>query len=123
MSLPKAVIAVGCNCEKNIDKWFRSIIQQTRKDFNCFMAVDSSADKTFSAVEKIAQQDQRFHVVAKNVVGQGALYNRYVCTQKVKDPETIIMHLDLDDAFYTPKAIEIVEQAYQDNDCWLTYGS
>lgn len=118
------IIAVGCNCEKFVNKWYKSIINQTVKDFECLIAIDNSKDNTFGLTRDVIKDDSRFKIVAYHEDdNKGALYNRYICTEKVKDTEAIIMHVDLDDAFYIKNAMQIVLNKYKKTGCWLTYGS
>jgi len=124
--IPKkySIISVGCNCEKYVRPWFRSVVKQTIKDFECFIALDPSSDDTVNTVYRFIKSDDRFKVVSNSEKeNYGALKNRYLCTEHVKNPESIVMHLDLDDSFYTKNSIKIVADTYSKYNCWLTYGS
>jgi glycosyltransferase involved in cell wall biosynthesis len=119
-----AIISVGCNCQKFVKEWYTSISRQTERSFKCYIAVDPSIDGTASMVKNYIKRDSRFRLVAAHTgENRGALYNRYICTKRVKNPNTIIAHVDLDDSLYTNTALHVVDRVYQKQDCWLTYGS
>jgi len=119
-----SIISVGCNCKQFVKGWYKSIVKQDIKDWECFVAIDPSSDGTAEEVKKIIRHDERFKIVKiHDKKNHGALYNRCICTDKVKNPDSIIMHLDLDDRFFAGNAISIVANAYRTKKCWLTYGS
>jgi glycosyltransferase involved in cell wall biosynthesis len=121
--LHSTIISVGCNCSRFVRGWYYSLINQTIKDFSCMVAIDPSTDRTYENVMRYVSKDKRFFVIKHDHKNYGALYNRYIGTKRVTNPEEVIIHLDLDDAFYTKKAIERIFYEYNKHDCWLTYGS
>jgi glycosyltransferase involved in cell wall biosynthesis len=116
-----AIISVGHNCARFIDAWYRSICRQSN-NWRCYVAVDPSTDGTDSAISRLIAGDTRFHVVA-NSSRLFCLHNTHNCIALVDDPDTIVVTLDLDDAFYIDKALDVVASAYDDSTTWLTYGS
>jgi len=119
-----SIISVGCNCKQFVKQWHKSIVTQSIPDFECFIAIDPSDDSTPEVVKSLIKNDSRFKIVKVHKQrNHGALYNRYICTRCIKNDESIIMHLDLDDHFFTTKAIAIVRKVYRKRKCWITYGS
>jgi len=119
-----SIVSVGCDCEQFVKPWFNSIVRQTIQDFEVFIVIDPSKDRTAMRTVSMIKDDSRFHLIAAHEdKNYGALYNRCLCTKEVSDPESVIMHVDLDDAFFVKDVIEIVKKKYDRKGCWMTYGS
>lgn len=117
-----SIISVGCNCQQFIKKWYNSITKQSYPNWECIVAADPSKDKTISKVQSFAGNNKKFKIII-NDKHLGAAHNRYICTNLVDDQESIIVHLDLDDAFYHSNVLNRVKKEYEKHKCWVTYGS
>ncbi|MFW6129800.1 MAG: glycosyltransferase [Atribacterota bacterium] len=117
-----SIISVGKNCENFIEGWYKSIINQSNENWTCFVALDPSFDNSVKKLFRFIQDDKRF-IVDINKETNGASRNRYICTSKEVNKDSIVVHLDLDDSFYNNKVLDRVYKEYQRHDCWLTYGS
>ena len=115
-----AIISVGRNCAKYIKSWHQSIINQSNQNWRCYVAIDPSDDKTMEVTSALV--DDRFSVQV-NSNRQYCLRNTYDCIAKVTNKETVIVTLDLDDAFSNSDVIDILAKFYADTNDWLTYGS
>jgi hypothetical protein len=71
------------------------------------------------------KKDPRFRVI-HNQKNMKALYNivhGYKILNAEKDPESVLMVIDGDDFLFSEYALTIVEQAYEQTGCVLTYGN
>lgn len=116
------IVSSGRNCADYIDTWYTSIVKQTYTNWVCNICVDPSDDGTVDKIKVKLINDNRFRLQV-NEDRQWLLKNTYDCISHEKDPEAVVVCLDLDDSFYTNKALEIVKGEYDRNQCWLTYGT
>lgn len=113
------IVSSGRNCQHNIEKYYKSIIDQGNYDITIHVYNDSSTDATLDRLRHI--QDPRLRVY-HNKVQMGAAYCRYTLIKQIKDPNAIIVLVDLDDHLL-PNTISTIDQIYQNTDIWLTYGN
>lgn len=117
-----SIVSVGYNCEPYIKKCLKSIVNQTYNNWECIIQLDPSTDNSYKKLLEVIDDDERFKI-EYNTKRKYCLHNTYDCVQKADNDECIIVCMDLDDAFYTPKALEIINNEYKKHDCWLTYGN
>jgi glycosyltransferase involved in cell wall biosynthesis len=113
------IISVGYNCYRFADEWFRSISNQTYRNWNCIVVLDPSQDDSEEKLKSLV--DERFHVVV-NKERKYCLRNTHEAIQMCGDPDNVCVTVDLDDAFSTNKALAILNN-YYNNNVWLTYGT
>tara|TARA_Y100000593_G_scaffold94858_1_gene196669 strand:+ start:660 stop:1421 length:762 start_codon:yes stop_codon:yes gene_type:complete len=111
----------------NVEKWIKltvnSILLQDYKDYECVFINDLSTDDTLNILEKSTQYDKRFKII-NNKEKKYVLQNICSAIQVTKPkPEDIIVILDGDDWFANKKVLSLLNDTYNQNDCWLTYGS
>ena len=119
------IIIPFCNAEKWIEKCLDSVLLQNSDDFSGVVADDCSTDRSFEICESVVGSDSRFKLV-KNPKNLGALENIYNSTlfhNPNKSRESIVVHLDGDDWLHNADVLSILDQHYQSEDCWMTYGS
>lgn len=116
------IVSAGRNCARFLDGWYSSIKAQTCSSWVCNVRVDPSDDETVEKLNIIVEGDHRFNIVA-NTTQQWLLKNTYDCISLENDPDSVIVCLDLDDAFYHHNVLERIRKEYQDYGCWLTYGT
>lgn len=111
----------------NVKKWIKyniaSIKKQNYSNFKCVLIDDISTDNTCEIVEKMISNDSRF-ILIKNNKKKLALQNIYEGL-KLANPsqEDIIITLDGDDWFNNSNVLSYLNNFYNQEDCWLTYGS
>ena len=111
------------NAGKWVDKCLKSLLFQTYRNYECIIMDDCSTDNSFDMVKKIVGHDERFKIV-KNSVNVGPLANAYNGANKLfKSPEDIVVVLDGDDFFASKNTLSILNSYYNDESCWMTYGS
>lgn len=110
----------GYNCEKWVSKCFDSIKQQTYKNYICTIVNDSSTDKTQEVIDKETKSWNKVscHKTSKN---QKWLKNSAQFL-KPKDND-IVVTIDMDDWLPHQNVFERINQVYEQEKCWLTYGS
>ena len=116
------IIVPSYNNEAWVEYNLASIINQTYKNYNVLYIDDNSTDNTYSKVKEIVKNLPNWRVI-RNESNKGAAYNyvEYVdefCT----DDQDIIIHLDGDDWLIDENVLQKLNDFYNKNDCWMTYG-
>ena len=111
----------------NVEKWIkvciRSLKAQTHTNFQCVLIDDLSTDSTEEIIKKEISGDERFALVRPETKSY-ALKNIYEGIAYSKpDAEDIIVTLDGDDWLAGPDVLKILNDRYNETDCWITYGS
>ena len=111
------------NVEKWIDRCLGSVMSQNYKNFECIILDDMSTDKSVEVIRKTIKQDSRFTLI-ENKEKALALKNIYDGIKYSKpDGEDIIVTLDGDDWFENDNVLTRLNSIYNNDDCWITYGS
>ena len=111
----------------NVQKWIKyniaSIKKQKYDNFTCVLVDDISTDNSYEVAQKMVGEDPRF-ILVKNTEKKLALRNIYEGIE-LADPnqEDIIVTLDGDDWFSSDDVLNYLNDFYNEQDCWLTYGS
>ena len=111
----------------NVEKWIkicvRSVRAQTHTNFQCIILDDISTDNSVEVIKKEIANDDRFKLVV-NSNKAFALKNIYDGIQLSNpSPEDIIVTLDGDDWFAGRDVLKKLNEFYNAEKCWLTYGS
>jgi glycosyltransferase involved in cell wall biosynthesis len=117
-------VVINCGpCAPFIGGCLASLELQTYRNWRALVTVDPCGDETYDEALKVAQRDRRI-AVRRNLLRQYAMEN-LVCAirQTSLAPEDVIVILDGDDKFNIDHALSTVAEAYNQGDCWLTYGS
>jgi len=88
------IVSCGFNCEPFIEDFINSMKTQGDYDITVHIYDDASTDNTWSLLQSYA--NDRFHLYRNNE-RKGAAYCRYSLITKIKDPESIILLVDLDE--------------------------
>lgn len=131
---PIVVFSTCVNAEDHIAEHIRSVSGQTERNIH-LLTIDAPTDLT----SKVASQTvdwalETGHYGHKNSVTyldhrRGVVADRGHQMQTMFEvigdlpPETIVAWVDGDDWLSRPDALEIIREAYQDPDVWLTWGS
>ena len=111
----------------NVEKWIKfnlaSIKKQDYDNFTCVLIDDISTDNSFNIIKNFIKDDERF-VLIKNEEKKLALKNIYEGIQIAKPShEDVVVTLDGDDWFSSPDVLSFLNDYYNKEGCWLTYGS
>lgn len=118
------VVVPFWNAEKWIGKSLTSLKLQEYKNFKCIVANDCSTDKSVEVAKKAIGDDKRFEIVTTKE-NLGPLGNAYEAAMIHANPEKedVVVILDGDDFLFSKDVLSILNEAYGDTDCWMTYGS
>ena len=127
MSTRFKIIVPTYNTENWIQRCLLSIINQVHTNFECIIYNDASTDRTGQKIDEFIAHfnDPRFRVVHNNV-NRKALYNIIDGFNKLdtkSDPESVLMIIDGDDYLFCEYSLSAVDQAYEQTESLLTYGS
>ena len=113
------------NASKWVDKSIKSVMLQDYDNFNCIVSDDCSTDNSYDICNDLVRNDERF-ILNKNFTNLGPLGNAYEAAtthNPSHDKNDIIVILDGDDFLYSKKTLSILNEHYNNFDCWMTYGS
>lgn len=120
---PLVVVVASYNNKDYYEKNLDSIFSQSYKNFRVIYTDDFSPDGTGGLVESYVQKhqlDDRM-IVIKNKKRKGALYNYYMAIHSCHDDE-IVLTVDGDDWLSGNNVFNTINNAYQNDNVWLTYG-
>lgn len=123
----KFIVIVTCyNKEKWIGFNINSIKQQSYDNFLAIYGYDLSNDNTRNEILKNIEGDSRFilHDVPKQESQINNFYSslNYLKQNNLISDTDIIIDLDGDDWLLHPFVFQYLNQVYQNNDIWMTYG-
>jgi glycosyltransferase involved in cell wall biosynthesis len=114
------------NCgpaEAYIARCIASVQEQSVRDWTCTITIDPCGDATYDRAVSAAAGDPRFDI-RLNEQRHWAMHNLVNGIARCGASEDdVIVTLDGDDHFATPRALEIIGDTYRRFDCWMTYGS
>lgn len=106
-------------CERNL----KSVFAQDYQDYRIIYTNDCSSDDTAVRVEKLAKRYGNGKItIIHNNDRQRMLANHWHVIHSCDDDE-IIIHLDGDDWFAHEHVLSFLNDVYQDEGVWMTYGS
>ena len=111
----------------NNEKWLRaclgSVKLQGYENYQCIIIDDCSSDSSVEVIREEISENTKFLFI-ENRDRKLALKNIYEAIE-ISEPsdEDIIITLDGDDWFATKNTLEILNNKYKEDDCWITYGS
>lgn len=97
---------------QNYDNWHAIYINDA--------STDDTRQKVENFIEKYQLQDKI--TLINNETKQGAMSNIYKAVHMCNDTD-IVVNYDGDDWFSGPDSLTILNQAYEDENIWMTYGS
>jgi glycosyltransferase involved in cell wall biosynthesis len=120
------IISTAYNKAKWIGYNVNSIKQQSYRNFITVYGYDKSTDDTYQQLTHAIQDDTRF-IVVENEDQDSQMSNFYYTWNLLKernqiDPEDIVVEVDADDWLLHPFVLQLLNQAYQNPDIWMTYG-
>lgn len=122
-SLHFHIIVNGWNCKNYVHSCLRSIANQLPGPYTYQVTIidDGSNDGTYQEISNsVLLPKADFIRIPENM---GPAYARHIGISAIKDPETIVVLVDLDDAL-EPQALKVVADRYLNNKkCLLTIGN
>jgi glycosyltransferase involved in cell wall biosynthesis len=121
----KHIVVITCSY-KNKD-WYKQNLDSFRtQDYNNKTMIyidDCSPDGTGNLVEQYIKDYglEKEIILVKNQKNIGAMANQYYSINSCKNDDIIVI-LDGDDFFAHDKVLSYVNEVYQDQNVWLTYG-
>jgi glycosyltransferase involved in cell wall biosynthesis len=120
------IIVPVYNSEQWISKCILSISNQKYKNWTCVIINDASSDGTLNIIKRTLEKNinkEHFKVFSRNW-NVGALENIVYGTYKIcLDDEDIIIVVDGDDWLIDENVLSYLNEVYQDDNIWLTYGN
>ncbi len=120
---PLVVVIPSYNNAKYYQKNLESVRTQNYDNYRVIYVNDASTDRTGELVAQYVEEHDlvdRFTYV-ENEQNKRALHNLYYAIHSCDDEE-IILTLDGDDWFSHDNVFKKINEAYQNQDVWLTYG-
>jgi glycosyltransferase involved in cell wall biosynthesis len=126
MSTHFKIIIPAYNTEDWIENALISVLNQDYDDFECIITNDCSEDKTSEKVRDFISDNeaQEYFILYENAERKYALYNIHMMIREMNaEDEDVIICLDGDDWLSGDKVLSRLDEIYEEEDCWLTYGS
>ena len=117
-------IIINCGpCQDFIGRCLASVRAQTFANWDAHVTVDPCGDDTVVRAVRAAAGDPRIQVRA-NHTRCYSMKNLVDAIRRCRAaPEDVIVSLDGDDWFARDDSLQIIADAYERFDCWVTYGS
>jgi glycosyltransferase involved in cell wall biosynthesis len=115
----------------NAETWIRdcvvSIQNQVHTNFECVIINDASTDNTRDVLDNLdhIEADSRFTIVhnSKNVKALKNIVDGFNLLKSQDEPESVLMAIDGDDKLFSEYSLAIVNQAYTQTECLMSYGN
>ena len=122
--MTKFKIVINCGpCQDFIEKCIASVKAQSLTSWEGYVTVDPCGDNTYAFALRAAAGDPRIRV-KQNERRRYSMCNLVHAIQwSNAEPEDVIATLDGDDWFADDDALRTIAEAYEEFDCWITYGS
>ena len=114
------ILITAYNDEKWVEYNIASILNQTYSNYKVLYYDDASTDNTYKAVKEIVQDNNKFIVTTREKNMQ-ALFSHEECIKQIKENE-ILVCMSADDWLYDDNVLENLNNYYNNNDVWMTYG-
>ena len=120
---PIVVVVPSYNNAEWYGKNLSSIFMQKYQNYRIIYIDDCSSDGTYELVSAYVQQcgQQERVIVIGNTERYGALANHYKAVHQCDD-RAIVVQLDGDDWFAHDNVLSVINEAYADENVWMTYG-
>lgn len=120
------IVIPSYNNESWIEPNLASVLNQTYTNYEVLYIDDKSTDETYSQVSQIVGDLPNWKIVRNETnMRRGYNVNPYnpFIVDFMKDDEDILVFIDGDDWLYDDNVLENLNKYYNENDCWMTYGS
>lgn len=116
------IFSCGYNCVDFVEEHCSSIDLQTYGKYTHILVDDGSTDGTYEKLVEYKRASDRDVRVIKYMNNIGSVAGSFVENLKPKD-EDIVVVVDMDDSLADPFVLELINNAYMTQDCWMTHGS
>ncbi len=111
----------------NVEEWIEENIQwikeQTYENIQVILVDDISTDRTVEIVQSKIQGDNRFKLIINQKKKYKARNVVEAIDAAIPDDEDVIVIVDGDDRLSHKDVLKHVAEVYQQENCWMTYGS
>ena len=114
------ILVTSYNDEDWVEYNLASILNQTYSNYKVMYYNDASEDNTYQKVLNIVEDNPKFTLHNRNE-NKGALYSYLKCLDTLED-EDILVCLSGDDWLFNDDVLENLNNFYNENDVWMTYG-
>ena len=124
MGINFKIVTPVYNAEAWIKKCIGSVKEQSQDNYQHIIVDDCSTDNTAQIAYDEILGDSRFKLVRKEK-RMGVMHSHVTGTEllgKDADPEDVFIHLDGDDWLAHADVLKTVQEVYEREDCWMTYG-
>jgi len=118
MSNRIVVVTPFYNPGEFLEKCVASLMSQKYDNFKVIFVDDCSTDGSF---DKLPKDDPRVTII-RNETRKTALENIYTAIMDYCEPDDIVVTLDGDDWMPHKKVLTRINEIYNENDCWITWG-
>ena len=126
MSLHFKIITPAYQVEDYIENALTSVFSQDYDNFEYIITDDCSDDETVDKIKNFIERHDcgEYFSLVENNENVGALHNLYNMIQGLDaSDDDVIITLDGDDWLANDCVLTRLNEIYEKNDCWLTYGS
>lgn len=117
------IVSPVYNARPWIEKYLESVTSQTYPHWTATIIDDASDDGTYERLCELTAGDDRITVI-RNGQRRRALANVVGAIGRIGcDDEDVIVFLDGDDWFSDTDVLDYLNQVYQNEDVWITWGS
>jgi glycosyltransferase involved in cell wall biosynthesis len=114
------ILITAYNDEKWVEYNIASLLNQTYSNYKVLYYDDASTDNTYKLASEITQDNNKF-VITTRKKNMQALFSYEECIKQIKEDEILIC-LSGDDWLFDDNVLENLNNYYNDNDVWMTYG-
>jgi len=118
------VVVPVYNAEKYIEKCLKSILNQSYKNYDLVVVDDCSTDNTYNIINNIYSSYKNVFTMHKNHYRIGSPLANIIKSMKLfsHNKEDIIVTVDGDDFLYNNRVLSCLNNVYQDENIYMTYG-
>ena len=117
------IVSSMYNVEEWVERTIKSVTAQNYKNYKYILVDDISTDKTVELARALTYNFEHITILT-NTEKKYSLRNIYEGIQALNpSPEDIIVTLDGDDWLAKPNVFNILNERYNETNCWMTYGS
>ena len=101
-----------------LDKCIASVISQKYNNYKVIFIDDCSTDGSY---DKLPHNDEKVTII-RNDIRKTALENIHDAVMKYCNQESVCVLVDGDDWLINKNVLKFIDEQYQKNDCWISYG-
>ena len=118
MENPIKIIVPFYNASEFIERCVNSVMSQKYNNYKVIFIDDASTDNSWD----LLPHDNDKAICIKNEKNVTALPNIHTAVMEHCEPDDIVILVDGDDWLINKKVLSYLNDFYNENDCWVTYG-